>query len=124
MSSNLSISRRLPWGLPGVLARMHPSLALAERDFFSLLGMAEMLLEYRGSSHYAQMEEWLEKAKPLQNKTVRKKRLARFLYVRGFLHLFRGEPEAAKILFKESGAIYPHPKNASIDALKRLAVAP
>ncbi len=106
------------------LQGIQDSLALAEQNFYSLMSMAEILLEHGGPSHYAQVETWLEKAKPLQDENMGKERLARFLYLQGFLQHCRGEVEAARILFNESRAIYPHPENASIDALRQLAVAP
>ena len=110
-------------GHPALLKPLQQPLALAEQNFYSLMSMAEVLLEHGDSSHYAQIEEWLEKAKPLQDETLGKERLARFLYLQGFLRHRRGETQAAGILFRKSRAVYPHPKNASIKALKQLAVA-
>ena len=105
-------------GHPDLLERMQRSLALAERDFFSLMGMAELLLKHGDASHFQQAEEWLQKADPLRNETLDKERLARFLYLKGFLRYRLGDPKAARSLFEESLAIYPHPENASIEALK------
>ena len=111
-------------GDSALLKRLQRSLALAEQNFYSIVSMAEVLLEHGGSSHYAQIEDWLEKAKPLQDETLGKKQIGRFLYLQGFVRHHRGETEAARILFKESRAVYPHPENASIDALKQLTAAP
>ncbi len=106
------------------LKRLQHALALAEQNFYSLMSMAETLLEHGEASHYAQIEAWLEQAKPLQDETLGKERLARFLYLQGFLRHRRGETEEARALFKESRAIYPHPENASINALRQLTAAP
>ena len=99
------------------------SVALAEQNTHGLMGMADALLGHGDPSHYAQIEAWLEKAKPLQDELVDKEQRARFLYMQGFLRHYRGETEAARVLFKQSLTIYPHPSNASINALRQLAAA-
>ena len=108
-------------GEPNLLAQMQNLLTLAERDFFSLTAMAEILLEHGDSNHWQQIEQWLEMAEHMQNETVlSKERLAWFLYLQGF-HLHRlGQLEAGITLFEESHAIYPHPENPSVNALKQL----
>ena len=107
-----------------LLKRLQRPLALAEQNFYSLTSMTEVLLEHGNTSHYAQIEEWLEKAARLQDETLSKERLARFLYLRGFLHHRMGETEAAEALFEASRAAYPHPENAAINALQQLHAAP
>ena len=67
------------------LEQLRRPLAQAEQNFFTLVGMAEMLAEYGNAAHDGQIEAWLEKAESLQDDTVNKKIRARLLYLRGFL---------------------------------------
>ena len=111
-------------GDPGLLQRQRRALALAQRDFFSLTGMAEILLEHGQPAHLARVGEWLERAERLQDETLSKERQARFLYLKGYLRHRLGQAEAAVALFRESRALYPHPENAAIAALEQLGRAP
>ena len=104
-----------------LLERTRRTLALARRSFFSLIGMVEVLLNHGNRSHLAQIDEWLQEADHMQDKIMSKERMARFLYLKGFLRYRLGRAEEAVALFRKSLAIYPHPDNASIMALKQIA---
>ena len=104
-----------------LLERTRRTLALARRSFFSLIGMVEVLLNHGNRSHLAQIDEWLQEADHMQDEIMSKERMARFLYLKGFLRYRLGRAEEAVALFRKSLAIYPHPDNASIMALKQIA---
>ena len=103
-----------------LLERTRRTLALARRSFFSLIGMVEVLLNHGNRSHLAQIDEWLQEADHMQDEIMSKERMARFLYLKGFLRYRLGRAEEAVALFRKSLAIYPHPDNASIMALKQI----
>lgn len=105
---------------PGLLAQTRAAREIAERNFFSLMGMTEIALENGDKSHLPQIERWLDKAKTLQGQIQTKERKARFLYLQGFFNAHRGRMEQAIALFKESQSVYPHPKNAAVGALSQL----
>ena len=103
-----------------LLSRTRHVREVAEQSFFSLLGMAEVVLEHGDESHLAQIEQWLAKAERLQAEIRTKERRARLLYMRGYVSARLGRMEQAVTLFKASQAHYPHPRNAAIAALKQL----
>ena len=105
---------------PELLERVRPMLALAEGSFFSLIGMAEVLMEHGTASHVAQVEEWLRVAERMQDEIMSKERRGRFLYLRGFCAFRLGRRAEAVALFEQSRAVYPHPKNAAVGALQQL----
>ena len=104
-----------------LLERTRRTLALARRSFFSLIGMVEVLLNHGNRSHLAQIDEWMQEADHMQDEIMSKERMARFLYLKGFLRYRLGRADEAVALFRKSLAIYPHPDNASIMALKQIA---
>ena len=104
-----------------LLERTRRALALARRSFFSLIGMIEVLLNHGNHSHLAQIDEWVQEADHRQDEIMSKERRARFLYLKGFLRYRLGRAAEAVALFRKSLAIYPHPDNASVMALKQLA---
>ena len=105
---------------PVLLERIRPLLALADGSFFSLIGMAEVLMEHGTEAHLAQVEEWLRTAERMQDEIMSKERRARFLYLRGFCAFRLGRRAEAVALFEKSRATYPHPKNAAVGALQQL----
>ena len=105
---------------PELLERVRPMLALAEGSFFSLIGMAEVLMEHGTASHVAQVEGWLRTAERMQDEIMSKERWGRFLYLRGFCAFRLGRRAEAVALFEKSRAVYPHPKNAAVGALQQL----
>ena len=107
-------------GDPLLLSRLQPLVALAEQDFYGLLAMAEVLLEHGGADHLDRIESWLQRARALEDETAGKERRARLRYLQGFLRYQRGARDEARSLFEESRAIYPHPENASLNALRQM----
>ena len=105
---------------PELLERVRPMLGLAEGSFFSLIGMAEVLMEHGTASHVAQVEEWLLVAERMPDEIMSKERRGRFLYLRGFCAFRLGRRAEAVALFEQSRAVYPHPKNAAMGALQQL----
>ena len=105
---------------PELLERVRPMLGLADGSFFSLIGMAEVLMEHGTAAHLAQVEEWLDKAAHRQDEIMSKERRGRFLYLRGFCAFRLGRKAEGVALFEKSRAVYPHPKNAALGALQQL----
>ncbi len=103
---------------PDLLKRMQAALELANREVYSLNGMAEVLLAYGGDSHFLQVEAWFEEAQHRQGRSIPRKWQGRFLYWQGVLQLRLGDKDAALALFRKSRTVYPHPDNESIRALK------
>ena len=107
-------------GNANLLEQTQRSREVAEQSFFGLMGMVEVLLQHGDESHLAQIEDWLAKAALLQGEIGSKERLARFLYLKGFLSARRGRLEQAVALFKQSQRVFPHPDNAAASALAQL----
>lgn len=103
-----------------LLAKTREARAVAEQSFFSLMRMAEVLLEHGDDADLARVQQWLAKAEPLQGEARTKERRARFMYLNGFLSARLGDMEQAVTAFKASQRHYPHPDNAAIAALKQL----
>ena len=110
-------------GDAGLLERLGPSLAQAQGNFFSLIGMADSLMEHGNAAHHPRIEEWLARAEPLAGEVEYPQPLARFAYLKGFLRHRLGDDAGARALFEESARIHPHPDNASLDALEQLRAA-
>lgn len=103
-----------------LLARTQEARAVAEQSFFSLMRMAEVLLEHGDDADLAQVQRWLAKAQPLQGEARTKERRARLMYLNGFLSARLGDMEQAVAAFEASQRHYPHPDNAAVGALKQL----
>ena len=103
-----------------LLAKTREARAVAEQSFFSLMRMAEVLLEHGDDADLARVQQWLAKAQPLQGEARTKERRARFMYLNGFLSARLGDMEQAVAAFKASQRHYPHPHNAAVGALKQL----
>lgn len=105
---------------PELTERVRGSMQLADGSFFSLMGMAEVLLEHGNATHLAQVEDWLLKAEGRQEEIMSKERRARFLYLQGYCAFRLGRTQQAMALFEASRSAYPHPENAAIIALRQL----
>ena len=103
-----------------LLAKTREARAVAEQSFFSLMRMAEVLLEHGDDADLAQVQRWLAKAQPLQGEARTKERRARLMYLNGFLSARLGNMEQAVASFEASQRHYPHPDNAAVGALKQL----
>ena len=103
-----------------LLTQTRAAREVAEQSFFSLTGMAEVLLEHGDDTHFAQLRQWLAKAERLQDETRTKERRARLLYMQGFLSARLGHMDQAVASFKASQREYPHPENAAVGALRQL----
>ncbi len=111
-------------GNPGLLKQAEPQLALAERNYYSLVGMSKVLMQYgTHQAHWTQLKGWLEKAGRLQDDALPKNLLSFFLYLKGFLYAKLEQRDAAIALFRESYAVYPYPDNGSVDVLRQLGVS-
>ena len=100
--------------------RVHASMRGADGSFFALMGMAEVLLAHGNATHLPLAEDSLRKAEGRQDEIMSEERRARFLYLRGFCAHRLGRTAQAKALFEASRALYPHPENAAIAALRQL----
>ena len=100
--------------------RGRASTRRADGSFFALMGMVEVLLAHGNATHLPLAEDSLRKAESRQDEIMSKERRARFLYLRGFCAHRLGQTAQAKALFEASRALYPHPENAAIAALRQL----
>ena len=100
--------------------RVRGSMQRADGSFFALMGMAEVLLAHGNATHLPLVEGWLGKAEGRQEEIMTKERRARFLYLQGFCAYRLGRTPQARALFEASRAIYPHPENAAIAALRQI----
>ena len=105
---------------PELNERVGGSMQRADGSFFALMGMAEVLLAHGDATHLALVEGWLRKAEGRQEEIMTKERRARFLYLQGFCTYRLGRAPQARALFEASRAIYPHPENAAIAALRQI----
>ena len=97
---------------------------LAEQDFSSLIGMAEVLLKYGGSAYWKRIGTWLEKAESLLDASFERWRRARFYHLKGVLFGRQDHIDVALRAFRRSYAIHPHPDNPSIPALRHHGITP
>ncbi len=111
-------------GNPDLLRQTASQFALAESNFYSLVGLSDVLMQYGQPAHWTQLKGWLEMAGRLQDEALTKNLLSRFYYLRGYLSAQQGQQRAAISLFRESYAAYPHPDNGSVAALRQLGHSP
>ncbi len=104
-------------GNPVLLKRMQYALELANREVFSLIGMAEVLLKHGNDSHFARVEAWLGEVQHRQDRFIRRKWQGWFIYLQGLLQLRLGDEDTAQALFRKSRAVYPHLDDESIRAI-------
>ena len=107
-----------------LLQRTRRQRTLAERNFPSLIGMAEVQLAYGGASHWPQIGAWLGQAEPLLEASFERWRRARFHHLKGVLLGRQGHEAPAVQAFQRSFAIHPDPGNPSLSALKLHGITP
>ena len=105
---------------PQMNERLADSMQHADRSFFSLMGMAEVLLGQGDETHLPLAEDLLRKARGRQGEVMSKERRARFMYLQGFSAFRNGRVPQARAHFAASQAVYPHPENAAISALRQI----
>lgn len=96
--------------------------ALAKTNFFSLLGLIEVMMEKSARSEWSKIDAWLEQAAQIKPKGLYKDRRGRFLYLQGTSLYRKGERQAAIEKFRESYALYPDHENSAYGALRQLGV--
>ncbi|MDD9859307.1 MAG: DUF2723 domain-containing protein [Nitrospira sp.] len=111
-------------GNPGLLQHAESQFVLAERSFYSLMGLADVVMQYGHAAHWTQLAGWLDTAGHLVDEALTKKLRGRFYYMRGYLSAKQGQPEAAVMLFREAYAEYPHPESGAVTALGQLGQSP
>ena len=121
-------------GDPGLVARTQRLRELAQGNFASLMGMAQVLLKHGNATHWEQVDVWLDKASSLRDSVLgdyrpaklSKWRRAELSYLQGVLLGRRGDEEAAIAAFRDSWATYPSPSEnkPALDALNLHGVAP
>ena len=107
-------------GDPGLLALTEESRALAEQDFWSLLGMAQVLASNPTPEGDALAEAWLTRAEAFDDETIDASIRAHALYLKGAVQLRAGREEAAEASFRASAALRPGADNRAVQALRTL----
>jgi len=105
---------------PQLLEKTKEVRTMAQTSFFTLMGMAEALLEHGTGSHLNQVDEFLQRAESRRPDGLGPERVSRLLYLQGFLRFHQGDPQGARTLFEASYRGYPSPDNASLGALQQL----
>ncbi len=77
-------------------------LPLAENNYWSLIGMAHILLQQQGEKHLRAVEPYLRKVKQLAGEDRSKAQRAHVLYLEGLLEKRKGHTGRARALFLES----------------------
>ena len=94
-------------------------LPLAERNYWSLIGMAKAMVEQPGNRTLRLAEAYLRKALEIAGADRGKEHLAMELFVEGYIERRKGRTDRAKALFHESVRINKEPSNPAHQALER-----
>ena len=94
-------------------------LPLAERNYWSLIGMAKSMVEQPGDRTLRLAETYLRKALALAGDDRGKEHVAMELFVEGYIERRKGSTDRAKALFRESVRINKEPSNPAHKALER-----
>lgn len=103
-------------------AEVEQSIALAGRNYFSLNGMVEVLVEHGTTRvQWEQAARLLRDAEPLRDDTLDAERLGREAYLRGFVAFRLGDLDESQRQFVRSIDIDPRRENGAHLALQQLA---
>ena len=94
-------------------------LPLAERNYWSLIGMAKAMVEQPGDRTLRLAETYLRKALALAGDDRGKEHRAMELFVQGYIERRKDDPDKAKALFRESVRINKDPSNPAHKVLER-----
>ncbi|MGI9228761.1 MAG: glycosyltransferase family 117 protein [Gammaproteobacteria bacterium] len=94
-------------------------MSAIQGEYYGLVDMAEILIEHGSTAeHLATARQLLEKAEPLMDETLSKDMKGRHHYRKGFLAYREGNHRQAHAEFNKSIAVYDHPDNPAVDAVK------
>ncbi len=106
-------------GASALSAYVADVLPLAERNYWSLIGMAKAMVEQPGDRTLRLAETYLHKALALAGDDRGKEHRAMELFVQGYIERRKGRTDRAKALFRESVRINKDPSNPAHKALER-----
>ena len=110
-------------GSPTLLEPMEPLFEGTEDCYPCLISMVTTLQDNDDAAP-DRISAWLARANALYHQAASKSERARLPFAQGRLAESAGDVETAVARYRESHAIYPHPRNQAGDALRRLAFPP
>ena len=110
-------------GSPELLEPMESLIERAEDCYPCLIRMVTTLHDNEVAAP-ERISAWLARAEALFHEAASKSERARLPFEQGRLAESAGDIATAAARYRESHAIYPHPRNQARDALRRLGLAP